>query len=97
MPAGVPLLESVAAGLLEHGSEVLAGQLSEPNVLVEIARHAQALWEQGRDPAQTRAELEALAQASPQEVRRQVEEAVALRAAGRPTSVREAVSNYLLQ
>src|SRR5262249_23124033 len=97
MPTGVPLLGSVAAGLLEHGSEVLAGQLPEPSVLADIARHAQALWDQGRDPGQTRAELAALAQASPEEVRRQVEEAVEKTAAGRPTSVRAALADYLHQ
>src|SRR5437764_11504819 len=97
MAGGVPLLESVAAGLLEHGSEVLAGHLSGPSVLVEIARHAQALWDQGREPVQTRAELEALARASPEKVREQVKDAVARTAGGRPTSVREALADYLLQ
>src|SRR5439155_18354018 len=97
MPAGVPLLRSVAAALIEHGSAVLAGHLPGPSVLADIARHAQALWEQGREPVQTRAELKALAQASPDEVRAQVAEAIARTAAGQPTSVRQAMADYLLQ
>src|SRR5690349_20230203 len=97
MPAGDSLLGSVASGLLEHGRDLLAGRLPEPSVLAEIARHAGAVWKQGQEPAQAHAELGALAQASPEEVRQRVGEAVAGTAAGQPTDVREAIADYLLQ
>jgi serine/threonine protein kinase len=96
MAAGVTLLESVATGLLEQGNEVLGGHLVEPSVLAEIARRACAVWEQGKEPVQARAELLALAQASPEEFHQQVEAAVARTAPGQPTSVREAIADYLL-
>src|SRR5262245_36525487 len=97
MPVGVHLLGSVAAVLLEHGGDLLAGQLPSANVLADIARHAGSLWEQGQEPSRARAELEALAKASPEAIQQQVGETITATASNQPAEIREAMAGYLLQ
>jgi formylglycine-generating enzyme required for sulfatase activity len=65
------------------------------DVLPEVARKVCDWWGAGRSPDQRRAEVEALAQAPPAEVRQAVAQVVAEVAADQPPAVRERLSIYL--
>src|SRR5262245_27471915 len=65
------------------------------DLLPEMARKVKGWWGAGRSPEERRAEVEALAKASPAEVREAVQEAVAEVAQGQPPEVKERLSIYL--
>ncbi len=65
------------------------------DVLPDVARKVKDWWGAGRSPEERRAEVEALAKASPAEVREAVKEAVAEVAKGQPPEVKERLSIYL--
>src|SRR5262245_53792053 len=65
------------------------------DVLPEVARKARAWWGQGRSPEQQRAEIEALANAPPEEARKAVEQVVAEVARGQSDEVKKRLNIYL--
>src|SRR3954451_20817821 len=65
------------------------------NVLPEVARKVCDWWGAGKPPEERRAEVQALAQAPPAEVREAVDEAVAAVAADQPPEVQKRLTIYL--
>jgi formylglycine-generating enzyme required for sulfatase activity/serine/threonine protein kinase len=65
------------------------------DVLPEVAQKVCEWWAAGRQPPQRRQEIEALAQASPAEVRRAVAQVIAEVAPDRPAEVQQRLSIYL--
>ncbi len=65
------------------------------DMLPEVARLVYDWWGAGRSPAQRRAEIQALAQAGPDEVRQAVENAVAAVAGDEPAELQQHLSIYL--
>jgi formylglycine-generating enzyme required for sulfatase activity len=90
------LLKVVGKGVLNAVGGGIAGDVV-CDVLPEVARDVCAWWKKGRTPEEQRAEVRALAQASPAEVREAVREVVADLAAGRPPEVQKALELYLSQ
>jgi hypothetical protein len=66
-------------------------------VVPDLATDIWTWWSQGRNEAQMRAELEAVAQLSPVEAQQGAEQLVAQEMADRPEGVRKAVTGYLAQ
>jgi formylglycine-generating enzyme required for sulfatase activity len=88
------LLKAVGKAALNAVGGGVAGDVV-CDVLPEVARKVCDWWGAGRSPEERRAEVEALAQASPAEVRQAVEQALAEVAADQPAAVRERLSIYL--
>jgi formylglycine-generating enzyme required for sulfatase activity/serine/threonine protein kinase len=65
--------------------------------LPEMARDVYKWWARGRPQAELRAEIEALAQVSDEEAKRQAEDAVAAEAAFQPESLQLSLVSYLAQ
>src|SRR5262245_430705 len=95
---GLPLalLKVVGKGVLNAVGAGVAGDIVA-DVLPEVARDVCAWWKKGRTPEEQRAEVRALAQASPAEVREAVRNVVADVAADRPPEVQKALALYLSQ
>jgi formylglycine-generating enzyme required for sulfatase activity/serine/threonine protein kinase len=90
------LLKFVAKAVLNAmGGGVLGDFAIE--VLPDVARDVWAWWGKGRSPARMRAEVEALAQAPPSQVRDLAAEIVLEVAGHEPTEVRDRLEAYLNQ
>src|SRR5579885_3477039 len=89
------LLKCVAEAVLQT-PDGLDGH-GPPGGLPEVPRAAWDAWGSGRDEAGRRAELQALAEAPAELVRRAVTRIVAERAADRPEPVRQKLALYLTQ
>jgi formylglycine-generating enzyme required for sulfatase activity len=91
------LLRCLAKAVVKHGPRLLLDAIPWGERLYDIAYDA---WEDfrrdGREDA-LRAEVQALAQAPPDQVRREVEQAVQAGAAGQPEQVQRALRAYLNQ
>src|SRR5215510_8546186 len=96
MSASVTLLRFVARSLLNAVSGGLAGDLV-CDVLPEVAQKTWGNWSKEKNEAQRQAEVATLAQASDDEVRRLVRQAVDEEARGKPAEVRQHLSQYLMQ
>src|SRR5262245_19659067 len=92
LPLG--LLKVVGKGVLNAvGGGIVGDVLVE--VLPDVARDVCAWWQKGRTPEEPGAEVQALAQASPAEVREAVRDVVADVAGDRPPEVQKALTLYL--
>src|SRR6516225_7776967 len=94
MAVFLALLKAVGKAALNVVGGGVAGDVV-CDVLPEVAQKVYEWWGAGKPEGQRRAELEALAQAPPAEVRQAVAEAVAAVAPGQPAEVRERLALYL--
>ena len=83
---GRAILDAVAVG---PAGDVLC------DVLPEVARLVWDWWSNGRSPAERRAEVQALAEASPAEIRQAVAQTVEALAADQPPEIQRRLSIYL--
>jgi serine/threonine protein kinase len=91
------LLKCVSKALAKHGVRFLMNLVPGGDVIYDIAADT---WEDYHRDGQhdaLRADLQALAQASPAEVRTAVAEAVKETAGEQPATIRDAMTNYLTQ
>src|SRR5215510_4430751 len=96
MSASVTLLRFVARSLLNAVSGGLAGDLV-CDVLPEVAQKTWGNWSKEKNEVERQAEVAALAQASDEEVRRLVRQAVQEAAKDQPEEVRQQLTGYLMQ
>src|SRR5258708_3204489 len=94
MALHVAFLKAVGKAALNAMGGGFAGDVV-CDVLPEIAHKVKEWWGAGRPPEVRRAEVEALAKASPAEVREAVQLAVAEVAHDQPPEVKERLSIYL--
>ena len=90
----VALLKVVGKGVLNAVGGGVAGDVLV-DVLPDVAREVCAWWKKDRSPDQRRADVEALAGASPAEVRQAIGVVVSEVAGDRPPEVQRALSIYL--
>jgi formylglycine-generating enzyme required for sulfatase activity len=90
----IALLKVIGKGILNAVGGGVAGDVAV-DVLPDMAREVCAWWKKDRTPEQRRADVEALAQASPAELRQAVGAVVAEVAGDRPPEVQRALSIYL--
>ena len=64
------LLKAVAGGVLKYGLRLLAGGLPLGEVLVEVAGDAWERWRRDGPESERRADLQNLAESTPEETRR---------------------------
>jgi hypothetical protein len=88
------ILKAIGKALLNAVGGGIAGDIAV-EVLPDIAQDVWNWWKKERTPEQQRAELQALAQAPPAEVRQAVAEAVAEVAGDAPAEVQVHLSRYL--
>jgi formylglycine-generating enzyme required for sulfatase activity len=96
MSASVTLLRFVAKSLLNAVSGGIAGDLV-CDVLPEVAQKTWGKWSKEKDEGERQAEVAALAEASDEEVRRLVQQAVQEAAKDQPEEVRQQLTGYLMQ
>src|SRR5262245_19987632 len=96
MSGSVTLLRFVARSLLNAVSGGIAGDLV-CEVLPEVAKKTWGNWSKEKDETQRQAEVAALAEASDEEVRRLVQQAVQDAAKDQPEEVRQELTGYLMQ
>jgi formylglycine-generating enzyme required for sulfatase activity len=94
MALHVAFLKAVGKAALNAVGGGFAGDVV-CDVLPEVARKVKEWWGAGRSPEERRAEVEALAKASPAEARAAVQLAVAEVARDQPPEVKERLSIYL--
>src|SRR5581483_7498265 len=90
------LLQCIGKAVLQSAAGSLLGEFAV-EVLPEIAQDAWKSWSSGRDADELRADVEAVAQAEPEDVRSWAEEVLEPIAGGQPPKVRDAVAAYLTQ
>jgi formylglycine-generating enzyme required for sulfatase activity/serine/threonine protein kinase len=96
MQSPLAFLRFVAKAALNVVGFGVAGDFAV-EVLPDVARDLWRWWGQDRPPEELRAEVEAVARLEGEEARRHAEQAAAEVAAGRPESVRRALTAYLAQ
>jgi formylglycine-generating enzyme required for sulfatase activity len=92
----VALMKFVAKAALNVAGFGVAGDLAM-DVIPEMARDVWQWWGKDKQPDERRAEVQEVAQLTPEEARRQAERVVAEEAAGQPEAVRKALTIYLEQ
>jgi serine/threonine protein kinase len=95
MPFG--LLNCLARAVAKNGVKFLVSFVPGGAAVYDIAADALEHYRLDRHEGALRAEVQALAQAPPDQVRREVEAAVQAEAAGQPPQVRQAMAAYLGQ
>jgi hypothetical protein len=96
MPFGLAFLKFVAKAALNAIGGGIAGDFAV-EVLPKVARDVWQWWGKGRPEDQLRRDLQEIAQLTADECRRQAEQVAAEETAGRPESVRQALTAYLSQ
>jgi hypothetical protein len=96
MRTPVNLLKFAGKALLNAAGGGFAGDLVV-DVLPDVVRDVWGWWAQDRDEGQRRAEVEALAQAPPEEVRQAVLQVIKEIAADQPRPVQKELGTYLLR
>ncbi len=91
------LLRCLAQAVAKNGVKFLCGLVPGGDVLFEIAADAWENYRQGHEENGLRAEVQALAQASPEQVQGEVDKAVRAGAAGLPEDARQKLTAYLGQ
>jgi hypothetical protein len=89
------LLRCIARATIKHGVRFLLNLVPGGEVVGEIAVDAWADYRRDEQEDALRADVEALAQASQDQVHQAVEEAVQQEAAGQPPDIRRALTAYL--
>ncbi len=99
MRTPVALLRFFGKALLNAVGLGLAGDIADFvfDVMPDVVRDLWDLWGPDGNPAQSHAELEALAKASPEEVRKAAAQVVDEIAADKPEPLRRALTTYLTQ
>src|SRR5437870_3866994 len=97
MPGFVHFLRCVGKAAVKRGLRALAGLVPMGGELYDIACDAWADYRGANKDAELRAELQALAQASPVEVRQAAEHLTREVAAHQPPEVQAALTAYLSQ
>src|SRR5947209_397732 len=93
----VHLLRCVGRAVVKNGGKALASLFPFGEVTFEIARDVVDEYRKTHGEALLRGELQALAQAAPDEARQAARDAAALEAAEQPESVQLALVSYLDQ
>src|SRR5205085_8675356 len=96
MHTPLALLKFTARAVLNALGGGLAGDFVV-DVLPAVAQDVWATWGKDRSPARRKADIEALAQATPADLREAVREAVAEVAGDQPEAVRQVLTVYLTQ
>jgi serine/threonine protein kinase len=91
------LFKCVGGAVLKWGIKALSGYLPFGEELGKIAEETERQWEKHRTEQQRKAEIQAIAQASAEELRQQVAAAVAEVGAQLPSQVQQALALYLAQ
>ena len=92
-----PLLRCLAHAIGKNGVKFLCGLAPGGEILFEIANDAWEEYRQAQQENARRAEVQSLAQASPEQVQQAVEEAVRSEAADLPDDARQKLTAYLGQ
>ncbi len=93
----IRFLGCLARAVVRHGGKFLAGLVPGGEAVYEMVADAWQNYHQENNEAALRGEIEALAQATPDQIRHQVEDALAAEAAPLPAEIRQAAAAYLSQ
>jgi hypothetical protein len=97
MAGFVHFLRCVGKAVVKHGLRSLAGLVPLGDNLYDIACEAWADYRRDNADEEIRSEIQALAQATPDEAKRAAEAVVQKVAADQPPAVRQALTSYLAQ